>query len=110
MGNGVDGQPFAGPLRVASPSETPHRERPGKRIGWRRRGGQAGGTALVLFDVGKSVDQEKISTCDGQWVQGQHSGRLSERMLRPGELVSLQVEDIPLTERILTIREVGATV
>jgi hypothetical protein len=48
------------------PSEAPHRERPGERIRWGRRRGQACGTALVLFDVEKSVDRETVSTCDGQ--------------------------------------------
>jgi len=30
-------------------------------------------------------------------------------MIRVSELVSLQVEDLSLTERIVTVREVGAT-
>jgi hypothetical protein len=53
------------------PSEAPHRERPGERIRWGRRRGQARGTALFLFDVEKSVDRETVSICDGQWVRRQ---------------------------------------
>jgi len=49
------------PLCGTKPSETPHRERPGKRIGDRRRRRQAGRTALFLVYVAKGVDQQTIS-------------------------------------------------
>jgi hypothetical protein len=80
------------PLCGAEPSEAPHRERPGERIRWGRRRGQAGGTALVLFDVEKSVDRETVSTCDGQWGRRQ---RLFVRCFGGGALYAGRVYASP---------------
>jgi hypothetical protein len=59
------------PLCGAEPSETPHRERPGRGIRRKTIGGEhAGGGALSLFYVEKSVDRKKISARDWQWGIG----------------------------------------